>query len=145
MAAYSTFKRAIVAIRTTMGRRMQRLGGISLAQFEILLVLEQTPQGMRMHEVAETVGVSRSGLTYQIGQMEKLGWVQRVSDPENSRAVVATLTDAGKERVTGLQEHHFQLVRERIFGLLDESELKLVTSIMQRIAASASQEMDNLN
>lgn len=138
LAAYSTLKRAVVSIRLNLGRKIQEIAGISLVQFEILFLLEQSPEGLRMHELADAVGVSRSGLTYQIGQLEQAGWVQRVSSASNLRAVTAMLTDAGRERVAGLQEQHFEFVRERAFGLLTEDELGVMTSIFQRIADGAS-------
>lgn len=140
LAAYASLKRAIVSIRLNLGQQMQRMGGISLVQFEILFLLEQSPDGLRMHELAEAVGVTRSGLTYQVGQMEQAGWVRRASSATNARAVIASLTDAGRERVTRLQEQHLEFVRERAFGLLSEEELAMMTSIFQRIAAGASGE-----
>ena len=140
LAAYAALKRAIVSVRLNLGNQIQRLGGISLVQFEILFMLEQSPEGLRMHELAEAVGVTRSGLTYQIGQMEQAGWVQRIGSPTNARAVTAILTDVGRERVARLQEQHLEFVRERAFGLLSEEELAMMTSIFQRIAAGASGE-----
>lgn len=139
LAAYAALKRAIVSVRLNLGNQIQRLGGISLVQFEILFMLEQSPEGLRMHELAEAVGVTRSGLTYQIGQMEQAGWVQRIGSPTNAR-VTAILTDVGRERVARLQEQHLEFVRERAFGLLSEEELAMMTSIFQRIAAGASGE-----
>lgn len=140
LAAYSALKRAIVSIRLNLGRQMQQMGGISLVQFEILFLLEQSPDGLRMHELAEAIGVTRSGLTYQIGQMEQVGWVQRASGVSNARAVIATLTDAGRARVSILQEQHFEFVRQRAFGLLSEDELSTMVSILQRIAEGAASE-----
>lgn len=137
-AAYASLRRAVVSIRLNLGRRVQESGGITLVQFEILFLLEQSPNGLRMHEIADAVGVSRSGLTYQVGQMEQAGWVRRTHSESNSRAVVAALTDAGHERIAGLQELHLQFLRERAFGPLSEDELKTMTSIFQRIAASVS-------
>lgn len=138
LAAYSTLKQAIVSIRLNLAKRMQEIGSISLVQFEILFLLEQSSEGLRMHELAEAVGISRSGLTYQVGQLERAGWVQRISGTSNSRAVIAILTDAGRERVDGLQERHFEFVRERAFGLLSDEELQIMTSIFQRIADGSS-------
>lgn len=135
LAAYSALKQAVVSIRMNLGKHLWRLADISLVQFEILFLLERSPDGLRMHQIAEAVGLSRSGLTYQIGQMEEAGWVQRTSGDTNSRAVIATLTDAGRERIESLQEQHFAFVREQAFGLLSEDELRLMTSILQRIAA----------
>jgi DNA-binding MarR family transcriptional regulator len=135
LAAYAALKQAVVSVRLNLGKHLRHLGGVSLVQFEILFLLEHSPGGLRMHEIAEAVGLSRSGLTYQVGQLEELGWVRRSQGESNSRAVVATLTEAGRERVSGLQDEHFAFVRGRAFGLLSEDELLLMTSILQRIAA----------
>lgn len=136
LAAYSALKQTIASVRLNLGKHVRDLAGVSLVQLEILFLLEQFSEGLRMHEIAEAIGLSRSGLTYQVGQLEELGWVQRSQGKANSRAVVATLTDAGLERVLGLQDQHFRFVRERIFGLFTEEELLLMTSVFRRIAAT---------
>ncbi|MGR7002244.1 MarR family winged helix-turn-helix transcriptional regulator [Yinghuangia aomiensis] len=41
----------------------------------------------------------KSGLTYQVGQLEKLGLVARRGCPTDDRSVFAVLTDAGRERL----------------------------------------------
>lgn len=135
LAAYSALKQAVVSIRLNLGAHLSTVGSISLVQFEILFLLEQSPNGLRMHEIADAIGLSRSGLTYQIGQMEQAGLVQRSAGESNSRAVVAHLTDAGRKRIKDLQQKHFAFVRQRAFGLLSEEELRTMTVIFQRIAA----------
>lgn len=134
LAAYATLKRTIYAIRLNLGRQLRDVTDLSLVQFEILFFLDQAPDGLRMHEIAGAVGLSRSGLTYQVSQLEQAGWVQRSSGETNSRAVIATLTDAGREHVAGLQEQHLAFVRERVFQRLSKEELELMTSIFGRIA-----------
>lgn len=138
LEAYAALKQAIASIRLNLGKHLQGLGGISLVQFEILFLLEQAQEGLRMHEIAEAIGHSRSGLTYQITQMEEQGWVQRSSGLSNARAVIATLTPAGMARVRELQDEHFAFVRRRAFGLLSEEELGVMTSILRRISSGST-------
>ena len=143
LAAYATMKRAIVSIRLSLGKQAQELGGISLVQFEILLMLEQSERGLRMHELADAVGISRSGLTYQVGQLEKAGWVLReggTGGAAGSRAVIAVLTDAGRAHILGLQERHFEFVRERVFGRLAQDEIEQLSAMFQRIADGSGEQ-----
>jgi len=57
-------------------QQLKRDAGLSHAQYEILSRLAAAPSGqLRMSELAEVIIVSRSGLTYQITQLEKAGLV----------------------------------------------------------------------
>ncbi len=92
---------------------------------------------MRMHELADTIGISRSGLTYQIARLERHGWVERSSEAGNARAVIARLTDAGRERAASMQREHLSFVKERIFGRLSEEEIRLLLVVFRKIAEGA--------
>lgn len=135
---FATMKRAVTSIRLNLGAQLRRLTGLSLVQFEILLFLEQSPGGLRMHELADAVGLSRSGLTYQVGQLEERGWVRRVPDERNPRAVTAVLTDAGRGYFSGLQQQHLTSVREHAFSGLTTDDLATMSRIFTKIAASVT-------
>ncbi|WP_442910109.1 MarR family winged helix-turn-helix transcriptional regulator [Kocuria sp. cx-116] len=50
----------------------------------------------RMSELATWQSVDRSTMTAQVGKLEKLGLVQRAPDPQDRRAIVVSVTDAGR-------------------------------------------------
>lgn len=87
-------------------------------QFSILTQLLEAPDGIRMRDLASALVHSRSGLTYQVTQLEKAGLVSRVASADDERGVLAVLTDAGERRVRAAFPGHVSLVRENLFDLL---------------------------
>lgn len=135
------------ALRGAMARMSKRLknviaeaGDITLVQFEIVLSLGQEPDGMRMHELADLAHLSRSRLSYQVDQLERLGLVERVQAGDNERAVLARLTQAGKERLDRLQQAHFEFVRRHLFAHLSPEELATVSSIFTRVGSGLAED-----
>ena len=47
-----------------------------------------------MSDLADVIIVSRSGLTYQVTQLEQAGLVRRAKSPSDDRGVLAILTPA---------------------------------------------------
>ena len=134
LAAYASIKRAFVTVRFTAARQLQKIAGVTPVQFDILYLLDSHPGGKRMHEVADLVGVTRSGLTYQISKMEDLGWVRRIPDSEDARSIWVALTPAGEERVRMIQDAHVKLLNERVFSRLDDDEFASLVRIMGKLA-----------
>jgi DNA-binding MarR family transcriptional regulator len=95
--------------------------GLTPVQFSILAQLLQQRDGIRMRDLASALVHSRSGLTYQVTQLEKAGLVERVASPHDERGVMAKLTDAGAKRVRQAFPGHVGLVRENLFDLLPDN------------------------
>jgi DNA-binding MarR family transcriptional regulator len=113
----------------TAGDLMQRAVSKQLAehdlttlQFAILANLLEAPDGLRMSDLAEELVISRSGLTYQLTQLEKVGLAERTTSDSDNRGVVARLTDAGRTRVQGAFPGHIALVRQNFLALLAPDE-----------------------
>ncbi|GAB3008108.1 MarR family transcriptional regulator [Amycolatopsis acidiphila] len=62
-------------------------GDLSPIQFQILVVLGDTPgEGRRMTDIADRIVYSRSGFTYQAGQLEHRGLIARAPAKTTSAA-----------------------------------------------------------
>jgi DNA-binding MarR family transcriptional regulator len=108
-------------------------------QFSVLARLLDNPDGLRMNELADALVVSRSGLTYQITQLEKAGLVQRTSSPDDDRGVVAKLAPAGRNKVLGAFPGHVRLVRENFLDLLHPGEADTIRGSLERVVAKLQQ------
>ncbi|MEU8636073.1 MarR family transcriptional regulator [Amycolatopsis sp. NPDC048633] len=125
-------KRAWTALRTTYARLNQRMdqslkrdAGLSHLQYEILSRLAAAPEReLRMAELACAVAGSKSGLTYQIGQLEQAGLVARRTCPGDVRAVYAVLTEEGSSRLLRAAPGHVALVRELLVDVLSAEQLR---------------------
>jgi DNA-binding MarR family transcriptional regulator len=105
--------------------------GLTPLQFAILATLRGG--GLRMGDLAEAVVHSRSGLTYQVTQLEKAGLVERAASPGDDRGVQVSLTAAGADRVAAAFPGHTEVVRAGIFDHLDPAELVALREPLERI------------
>jgi DNA-binding MarR family transcriptional regulator len=92
--------------------------GIDSTEFSILVVLLLTPRprSTTMGELASSVVLSQPGTTRALQRAERNGNVRRRPDPDDGRAVVIELTDAGRDVV----EKTMQLLLDRFEARLGE-------------------------
>jgi len=71
--------------------------GLRFIDFSVLRVLQLTgsPYRASAGELSEVVLRSSGGMTQILDRLEQLGFVQRVTDPNDRRRVLAELTDDG--------------------------------------------------
>ncbi|WP_446221978.1 MarR family winged helix-turn-helix transcriptional regulator [Nocardia sp. IBHARD005] len=109
--------------------------GLSHVQYEVLVRLDAAPGGrLRMSELADALVNSKSGLTYQIGRLEKAGLVQRELCPTDIRGVNATLTDAGRDALRHAAPGHVGLVREAFIDVLTPEQLRAIAEGLGKVA-----------
>jgi DNA-binding MarR family transcriptional regulator len=123
--------RAFVATSALLERRLdQQLRddvGLSHLQYAILVRLSAAEgSAMRMTELADSMLNSKSGLTYQISQLEKAGLVQRAPCTIDVRGVYAALTDKGRELMERAAPGHVALVRELLIDSLTRDQLTAI-------------------
>lgn len=127
-------QRAWKALRTTYALLHQRLdhqlkrdAGLSHLQYEILARLAAAPEReLRMASLACAVGNSKSGLTYQVGQLEQAGLVTRRTCESDVRAVWAVLTEQGAARLAGAEPGHVGMVRSLLVDVLTPEQLTVL-------------------
>jgi DNA-binding MarR family transcriptional regulator len=73
-----------------------------------------------------------SGLTYQAGLLEKAGLITRGPRPDDERATLVTITDAGLALVAKVLPGHIQVTRRLLFDPLTEEDLHSLGDIMTR-------------
>ena len=54
------------------------------------------PQGMRPSELAGRLRISKQALNYKLGELERLGYLERRPDPDDLRSRRITLTERGR-------------------------------------------------
>src|SRR5690242_2474323 len=65
-------------IERLLDQRLRSENGLAYGQYEILMRLSRAPgRRMRMTELADQAVTTKSGLTYQVTQLEKAGLVHR--------------------------------------------------------------------
>lgn len=130
-AAWLAFREAGLRVFHSVEQQLKDEVGLSHQQYEILVRLsDAAPDGMRMTELAETLVTSKSGLTYQAGQLEKRGLVIRESCPTDERGVTARLTGEGLAVLKEAAAGHLERVRDVLIDALDREQLRVVANAL---------------
>jgi DNA-binding MarR family transcriptional regulator len=89
-------------IETVLSRRLDaRLGGLGWSDFLILYALS-TAEGTRMRRVdlADTIGLTASGITRLLLPMEKIGLVRREAHDGDARVSYVALAPGGETKLS---------------------------------------------
>ncbi len=135
MAAWKGFLAASNLVARHLEQQLKDDAGLSHTQYEILVHLSAAPGGaLRMADLAERLVTSKSGLTYQVAQLEKAGLVERRSCPTDVRGVFANLTRDGLAALRAAAPGHVAAVREALVDVLDREQLVVVAEALGEVA-----------
>jgi DNA-binding MarR family transcriptional regulator len=114
---------------------LQQEFDLSLTEYEILVRLSERPgRSLRMAHLADALAHSRSRVTHTVARMERAGWVQRGTTPEDGRGVVATMTDAGWDLLVRAAPVHVEGVRRNLVDLADPDDFEALGRAMNAVA-----------
>ena len=135
LRAYFALMDVAGLLRHKVEQQLREAAGLTYVQFKVLarLGLDSPTGSLRMTELADEVVYSRSGLTYQAGQMEKAGWVQRGPSPDDDRGVTVTITDAGRERLAQALPGHVEVLRELLFASLTKNDVRALAALLEPV------------
>jgi DNA-binding MarR family transcriptional regulator len=119
------------AARRARGRASRRtLGGLSLAQYHLLEPLAEGPHTNR--QLAEAADVSSPTATRMIDILVARDLVTRVEDPTDRRAVVISLTPAGR-RALGEKMAEYDAIRRKMAATLAPEERLVAATLLSRL------------
>jgi DNA-binding MarR family transcriptional regulator len=135
MRAWTGFLAAGALVGRRVEQQLKEEAGLSHTQYEILVRLSDAPGGaLRMTELADALLNSKSGLTYQITQLEKAGLTERRSCPTDVRGVFAVLTEAGRKRLEAAAPGHVTAVRAALIDVLTPEQLAVLGDALGEVA-----------
>jgi MarR family transcriptional regulator, organic hydroperoxide resistance regulator len=129
-AALAEFFRAT---RRARGRaaRAPSPDGLSLAQYHLLEPLADGPRTNR--QIADHADVSSPTATRMIDVLVDRGFVTRVEDPSDRRAVLISLTPTGR-RALEAKVRQYEAVRRQIAETVDPDERLAAADLLHRLA-----------
>ena len=100
------------AVTRQLDAQMHAEHGLSVSAYEVLMFLADADgHRLRMAEIADSVLLSRSGLTRLVDRLVALGLVVRNACADDGRGSYAELTPAGVERLEAARQTHLRGVR----------------------------------
>ncbi len=110
---------------------------LPLTSFEVLHHLGgATSARMRMCDLADSIHLSRSGLTRLVDRLERDGLIERCSCDHDARGAYACLTERGREQLVGAKVTYLAAVREHFLSHFDETELDVLAGLWERVRPS---------
>jgi DNA-binding MarR family transcriptional regulator len=107
---------------------------LPLTSYEVLLFLADSPDGrMRMSELADSVLLSRSGLTRLVDRLERDGLLEREQCEEDARGYFAAITDRGRTLFTEARRTHLAGVRERFLSRFSRDDLQTLGELWEKV------------
>ena len=138
LAAWRGMLRAYSAMTKALDAELVREHGLPLSSYEVLLYLADSPDGqLRMSELADSVLLSRSGLTRLVDRLERDGLLRRERCKQDARGWFAAITDDGRELFGRARRTHLDGVRRLFLSHFSRDELRSLGSLWQRLEASS--------
>jgi DNA-binding MarR family transcriptional regulator len=131
LGAYFALIEVSSLLRYAIEQQLREDGSVTFVQFQILRRLQLSTTGShRMTDLADSIVISRSGLTYQAGQLERDGLVTRAPSPDDERSVIISITEAGRVLVTQVLPGHEEVVTRMFFEPLSREGARTLTRLL---------------
>lgn len=108
--------------------------GLPLAWYDVLLQLAEAPGArLRMTDLAESVLLSRSGVTRLVDRMVRAGLIARERCGDDKRITRAVLTDAGWGQLRAAAPTHLAGIEQHVVCRLSEAELGQLARLLGKL------------
>jgi DNA-binding MarR family transcriptional regulator len=134
LTAYFALMEIGSLLQHAVDQQLREEGGLSYIQFQILAALSEQPEGReRMTDIADHLVHSRSGLTYQVGQLADAGLVIKAPSPDDERSVTVSLTPEGREVLDRVMAGHIQVVQRLLLAPLSDADIAGLGDVLTRV------------
>lgn len=135
--------RSYLAMRTALDvrieRELQAKAEMPHAYYLVLAMLSEAPdRTLRMSQLADIAQMSQSRLSHAVARLEENGWVARRPAADDRRGQLATLTEAGWDRLAEVAPQHAETVRSVMFDGLSAEQIQQLGEITRIISGRAA-------
>jgi DNA-binding MarR family transcriptional regulator len=111
--------------------------GLPDAWLDVLLRIARTPgQAVRMTDLANMVLFSSGGFTKLADRMEQAGLIRREPCPDDRRAVLAVLTEEGRQVLDRALAVHLPSLQRYLYDPLDARQRAELEAILRTLRAA---------
>jgi DNA-binding MarR family transcriptional regulator len=126
-----------LALVDVLDTELEQAAGISQRWYDVLVHLEESPEGIPMNELAERILYSKSGFTRVVDRMEAAGLVRRLRPEHDRRTIPIVLTDKGTETLERARRHHRDGIQRHFSQHLTNADVKALTRALEKISTHA--------
>jgi DNA-binding MarR family transcriptional regulator len=137
LRAWRLYFESALALVDVLDDELERDAGIPLRWYDVLVKLEEAPQGLRMTELAERILYSKSGFTRVVDRMEDAGLVQRVRPKTDRRSIFVSLTAKGEETMQRARRFHRHAIEQHFSRHLSDADVRALIRAFEKVSAHA--------
>jgi DNA-binding MarR family transcriptional regulator len=137
LRAWRLYFESALALVDVLDGELERDAGIPMRWYDALVHLEETPEGLRMNELAERILYSKSGFTRVVDRLEEAGFVRRVRPANDRRSILVVLTDEGRETMERARRYHRHGIEQHFSRHLAETDIKALSRALEKVSAHA--------
>ncbi|NMN93486.1 MarR family winged helix-turn-helix transcriptional regulator [Antrihabitans stalactiti] len=136
MGIFGRFGRLVLAVEEAINSTFVR-HGLQRGEFDVLAALRRSgsPFELNPSVLADTLMLSRAGMTGRLDRLESAGLVRRIADADDRRSVRVALTERGRELIDVVVTEHIDN-EERLLGVLPAADRKHLDRIVRRMLGS---------
>jgi DNA-binding MarR family transcriptional regulator len=139
LGAWRGMLRVHAALIRELDAELDAAHDLPLSSYDVLIYLQAAPgRRLRMAELADSVLLSRSGVTRLVDRLEREGLIVRDTCTSDGRGCFAVLTDEGEELLARARPTHLSGVRERFLRHFSEAELMQLATFWERVQPGAA-------
>lgn len=131
---YSDLIRLETELWDAVDRRLREEVGISMASFDVMQVIKQTPS-CRVYDIARALSITAGGMSKAIDRMVAVGHLVRGTNPDDRRSSIIELTEAGTDVLAKATAVVDDELRQRLGAELSADELDQLSTLITRIRA----------
>jgi DNA-binding MarR family transcriptional regulator len=137
LRCWRLFFESALALLDVLDAELLDAAGIPQRWYDLLVHLEESPDGIPMNELAERILYSKSGFTRVVDRMEEAGLVRRVRPEHDRRSILVLLTDRGTETMERARRHHRDGIDRHFSRHLTDADVKALTRALEKVSAHA--------
>jgi DNA-binding MarR family transcriptional regulator len=137
LRAWRLFFESALALLDVLDAELEEAAGIPQRWYDVLVHLEESPQGIPMNELAERILYSKSGFTRVVDRMEEAGLVRRSRVGNDRRTILIVLTDKGTETLERARRHHRDGIQRHFSQHLTNADIKALTRALEKVSNHA--------
>ena len=137
LRAWQLYFETSLALNHVLEAEFERDTELTFPTYDVLIHIEDDPEGLRMNQLAERILYSKSGLTRVVDRLERDGYVRRVRPDNDRRSIFVVLTDEGRRAMEEARRHHRNSIEEHFARLLTDADIKALNRAFAKLREHA--------
>jgi DNA-binding MarR family transcriptional regulator len=133
LRAWRGFVTLHAQLNARLNRQLQADSGLSLADYEVLVFLTDSPTGRRrIFELGRAMQWEQSRLSHHLKRMAGRGLVARENCTEDGRGAHVVVTEAGRRSIEAAAPGHVEAVRRYFLDELTRGQIEALAGLSER-------------